>query len=80
MAMTVVDPLEMVDVEHQQRQRRSMPGRAGHLDLEQMLELAPVPGSRQSVGGRDRCSSALAACKAWLARSAASPTCCSASA
>ena len=52
MAMGVVDPLEMVDVQHHHRQRAIISSRAGKLFSPPFQEAAAVQGAGQGVGGR----------------------------
>jgi hypothetical protein len=53
MALLVVDPLEGVQVAHDQAERRARPAGPFDLDVEHLLEPAPVEelGERVAVGG-----------------------------
>ena len=50
--MLVVDELEVIDVEHEQRQRPAVAGAAGDLALEELEEVALVVGTRQGIHDR----------------------------
>jgi len=51
-AVVVVDALEVVDVQHQQRQRIPDPARARQLALAEQVEMPAVEGAGQHVGMR----------------------------
>ena len=53
MAVTVVDPLEVVDVDQADAERIALLGRVGELALEPVVEMAVVAEPRQRVGQRE---------------------------
>ncbi|CAM4140345.1 hypothetical protein PSRE111525_27710 [Pseudomonas reidholzensis] len=54
MPKLIVDPLEMVDVEHDHRQLQAITLRPLQLALEPLLKIAPVVNPRQHIGDRQR--------------------------
>ena len=53
MTEAVVDQLELVDVDHQQREKMLGAQRAIRLRLEPLVEVAPVEEPRERVGLRE---------------------------
>ena len=52
MPVTIVDELEVVEVDDHERARMATPGRPLELDLERTLESAPVGGARERIEHR----------------------------
>ena len=65
MAVGIVERLEMVDVEHQQRQRLAARQRSLHRHLDRAVEIFAVAEAGQRIGqalGADRLEAAAAGC------------------
>ena len=52
MATTVIDRLEVIDVEEQQRQRLAVALRAGDFPLHSIFKMTPVPYAGKRIGRR----------------------------